>query len=507
MSVLNGDSGDNSIVGSDLSDKIFGFDGNDTLSGGAGADTIDGGTGNDVIDGGGDGDKLIGEDGDDVFLVSAGNDKISGGTGNDTLDFSDVGRHITLNLAYDTIAFRAPHQRQISDTHFSGIENAIGTGFNDELSGNRYNNVLIGLAGKDEISGEAGDDTINGGMGDDTLSGGNGNDTVIISQGNDTLNGGNGIDVLNFSDATVSLKISLALGHVHFKDSDGRGVTSFQNFEEVIGSAQNDAVRGDSGDDLLFSMDGRDTVHGGAGNDTINGGGNADRLFGDAGNDVFVVSQGMDRIDGGSGADRLDFYYSTGAIDLSLSDGHVKFANVNGSGETWFKNIENLQGSTHNDRLTGDDANNVLNGGDGNDHLRGGKGDDVLNSDAGNEVMTGGSGNDIFAFDLAPDAATNVDKITDFTEGNDHLFFYHGAFSHLKPVDGQDTGVSYHAIHSGEFQAGHTASAHSDTVRLIYNERTGNLYYDSDGNGSVHHVEVAHLSAHLHLTAADIDVY
>jgi hypothetical protein len=58
---LDGELGDDSIVGNDGSDVLSGFDGNDT---------IDAGAGDDVLDGGFDLDSLI---------AGAGNDTVSGG--------------------------------------------------------------------------------------------------------------------------------------------------------------------------------------------------------------------------------------------------------------------------------------------------------------------------------------------------------------------------------------------------------------------------------------------
>jgi Ca2+-binding RTX toxin-like protein len=61
---------------------------------------------------------------------------------------------------------------------------------------------------------------------------------------------------------------------------------SFRNFENLIGSAHNDDLTGNSAANWLF---------GGAGNDTLRGGGGADTLIGGDGNDVFVFARGFGR--------------------------------------------------------------------------------------------------------------------------------------------------------------------------------------------------------------------
>ncbi len=85
-----------------------------------------------------------------------------------------------------------------------------------------------------------------------------------------------------------------------------------------------------------------------------------------------------------------------------------------GSGNDTLLNIENLIGSSFNDRLTGNSGNNVLNGGLGND---------ILNGGSGRDLLTGGSGNDTFDFNALSELGlgTTRDVITDFTQGQDTI--------------------------------------------------------------------------------------
>jgi len=117
FTLLRGNGGNDSIIGSGMSDVINGGDGNDILLGKAGDDTLNGEdgndglsgfTGSDVIDGGrgfdrgfgGEGDDslfggnavdtLIGGNGDDTIAGNDGTDTLVGGTGNDDASIGDV---------------------------------------------------------------------------------------------------------------------------------------------------------------------------------------------------------------------------------------------------------------------------------------------------------------------------------------------------------------------------------------------------------------------------------
>jgi len=94
---------------------------------------------------------------------------------------------------------------------------------------------------------------------------------------------------------------------------------------------------------------------------------------------------------------------------------------------------ETLTGTARNDELKGDDGADSLSGGDGNDRLRGEGGNDTLDGAAGNDtlsggaganVLTGGQGHDTFQIDPHATASVDgLDRITDFTHGEDRLVF------------------------------------------------------------------------------------
>src|SRR5260221_270892 len=92
--ILNGNFGDDTLIGGAGGDSLSGGDGNNSESGGAGDDIIyaglgndsaDGGAGNDFIIGDAGHDSLVGGTGDDYLQGDAGNDNLTGGDGNDNL--------------------------------------------------------------------------------------------------------------------------------------------------------------------------------------------------------------------------------------------------------------------------------------------------------------------------------------------------------------------------------------------------------------------------------------
>ena len=89
---------------------------------------------------------------------------------------------------FSTIGVR---QGNSSITFGTRIEDAVGSGLNDELIGNDASNVMDGLDGNDSIWGGAGNDLLTGGVGNDRFFIGIGDDDDVISEnalaGRDTL--------------------------------------------------------------------------------------------------------------------------------------------------------------------------------------------------------------------------------------------------------------------------------------------------------------------------------
>jgi Ca2+-binding RTX toxin-like protein len=128
------------------------------------------------------------------------------------------------------------------------------------------------------------------------------------------------------------------------------------NIENLYGTAFDDTLWGNIGNNVISSDSGNDTILGDAGSDTING---------------------------GLGNDTMSYAASASAVTINLALGTASGGDA--AGDT-LSNIENLIGSSGNDTLIGDTNANSLAGGAGNDTLRGGDGADTLNGGSGTDT-------------------------------------------------------------------------------------------------------------------------
>ncbi|MFD0466280.1 hypothetical protein ACFQY9_34810 [Microvirga aerilata] len=143
--------------------------------------------------------------------------------------------------------------------------------------------------------------------------------------------------------------------------------------------------------------------------------------------------------------------------------------------------------------LTGTGSSNRLTGSSGNDKIDGKSGNDMLWGKGGSDVMVGGAGKDTFTFDTKP-GTKNVDVILDFSAKDDTIRLDDAVFTKLK--HGQ--------LSSSSFVTGEKALDSGD--RIIYNDKSGALYYDADGIGSTAAVKFAMIENRAKLTAADFIV-
>ena len=340
------------IIGSDEGDMITGDDDPNTLEGGGGIDELHGGGGGDTLKGGADGDTLYGDAGADILEGDAGEDTLYGGDDGDTLRGGSDGDTLYGEAGVDILEGG------------TGNDFLYGGDDGDTLRGGDNNDELYGEAGDDFLYGEAGDDTLAGGLGEDTLDGGTGT-------GKDTLSYANTDEGLGTRGVVVDL--SGSSGQTA-KDTDGNKLDTISNFENVIGSANDDKLTGDGN---------ANTLTGGAGNDILKGGAGADTLEGDAGDDTLEGGAGADKIYGGAGEDTASYASSTNGITVILTDS-TGAGTATGEGRDTFKSIENIRGGSGDDTLTGNDQVNTLEGGDGDDTLEGGEGADMLIGGADN---------------------------------------------------------------------------------------------------------------------------
>lgn len=202
-----------------------------------------------------------------------------------------------------------------------------------------------------------------------------------------------------------------------------------------------------------------------------------------------IRSDGGEAIDSTQGRITLDNRGTVaGAIRLAVDDaandvignhGRITSRSALGDGNDLFNGAAGIQGP--------------ISGEDGNDHLIGGRGKDAINGGAGLDLLTGGAGRDQFIFSGASlNAATNVDRITDFAPGIDAIVLAQDVFTKL-PAPGM--------LAASHFHIGPAAADASD--RIIYNPNTAFLFYDADGSGGAGEIHFATLAAHLSLHASD----
>ncbi|WP_430309517.1 retention module-containing protein [Pseudomonas sp. PONIH3] len=224
---------------------LTGTGGDDVLLAGAGDTTLNGGAGNDVLVAGAGNNSLHGGDGDDLLIGGPGNDLLDGGAGNDTASYAKATAGVTVDLGH------VGQQNTVGaglDT-LSGIENLIGSDYNDTLTGNDGDNLLNGGAGNDVLKGGAGNDILIGGPGNDTLTGGSGNDSFVWQKGDtghDTVTdftpGSDHLDLSQLLQGENATSASLD-DYLHFKVS-GSGVSVVSTIEvsSVAGAAPTQTI-------------------------------------------------------------------------------------------------------------------------------------------------------------------------------------------------------------------------------------------------------------------------
>jgi Ca2+-binding RTX toxin-like protein len=91
MALLQGEGGNDTLIGADGEDRLEGGPGRDQLYGNGGADRLSGGGGNDYLDAGPGSDRLYGDAADDWLLGGGSNDHLFGGSGSDIVDGGAAG--------------------------------------------------------------------------------------------------------------------------------------------------------------------------------------------------------------------------------------------------------------------------------------------------------------------------------------------------------------------------------------------------------------------------------
>lgn len=370
-------------------------------------------------------------------------------------DYLATGQQATETFTYSVLGWDGTSETQtVTITVTGGANEITGTLAANSISGTSKRDIIDGLAGNDTIYGLGGNDSINGGLDNDRLYGGIGGDLVDGSDGADYVYGEAG------NDTVVG-----GAGNDRLYGGDGN-----DNLDGSIGA---DLLYGDAGDDVLTGSDLANTLNGGTGVDTMAGGAGSDRYYVDNSADVIIelATAGTDTV------------YTT--IDFTLG-ANLENMIINGNAAI------NGTGNSLVNRLTGNGANNVLAGLGGNDRLSGGVGNDVLNGGVGRDILTGGAGADEFQF--AEFGSTNYDTVVDFSGAEDTVQLSAAVF-----------GLATGALAQSAFVLG--AAATNADQHILYNQASGDLYFDVDGNGAGTRHLIASLVDGTALTYADIFVF
>jgi len=376
------------ISGSKFDDVLIGDQKDNVIRGMEGNDIIRGGGGNDVLIGDSGYNKLYGESGDDKFILGMGDNEVEGGDGIDTVSYQYSNFGVTVDLNEKT----GQVGKYFEDT-YKEIENAIGSNYNDHLTGDEKNNRLVGLDG------------------DDIIEGGEGDDIIAPGEGKDIVNGGEGKDTVDYSSETKEA-ITIDLKKIIVKGGSAEG-DKLISIENVVGTKFNDSLTGDNNDNMLNGYDGDDIIHGGKGSDVLVGGKGKNELYGEEGNDELFVGEGENIANGGEGRDTVNYSNAKGPVKINLQE--KKGEKSNGLTDSFIE-IENAMGSIFDDHIIGDEEDNHLYGNDGNDIIEGGEGSDTINGGKGNNKLFGGKGSDNFKL-------IEGNNIVDGGEGSDTVTY------------------------------------------------------------------------------------
>jgi RTX calcium-binding nonapeptide repeat (4 copies) len=215
------------------------------------------------INGEGGDDQLVGGNGPDHFLDGPGSDNVNGGAENDTIaEYGPVGEDDVFSggPGSDQIAwadFQAPMR---VDLRIAGRQDT-GAGGKDLLTG--FESATTS-GGNDVLIGTDGDNDLDTGDGDDLVAGLGGADRIWAGPGNDTAS-------YATPPAGVSQGVAVDLSKLGMdQDTGGAGVDKLDGVQNVIGSPFSDELTGNLADNRFEIRDGSgDRVTCAAGADTV----------------------------------------------------------------------------------------------------------------------------------------------------------------------------------------------------------------------------------------------
>ncbi|WP_427500878.1 calcium-binding protein [Methylomonas sp. MED-D] len=266
-------------------------------------------------------------------------------------------------------------------------------------------------------------------------------DVVLVKSGNDLL--------ITFSDTSDSLR----LVDWYFQDDEPELIFDDDEWSYSFASALGTTLMGSALNDNLVSPDDYSW--------TLIGQLGSDNIIGKGGNDTLVGGEGSDTLAGGNGDDTYDLDASDGLVDSVLEyDGEgtdtVYITGV--QAYTLTANVENaisngtglsLAGNTLDNQLTGDAGTNTLKGNAGADTLIGLDGNDTYSVDNANDhvIENAGEGNDTVYSSVSyalPDNVENLGLIGSAAinatgNGLDNIIYGNAAANILRGGAGTDT--------------------------------------------------------------------
>ncbi len=339
-------------------DTIHAYGGDDVVIAGSGRDTLYGGAGNDHLDGG---------RGNDFFISGQGADWLYGGEGSDTVVyFGNDARSAGVTVNLDT--GKGQGSDADGDTYVS-IENVRGSQYADIITGNDGANILNGRGGADRLYGLEGDDVLVA------------NDGVAVH-----LDGGAGTDIVDFSNFTAGISVDLVSGSASHRAGTGTSLANpivdrLIDIENIVATDHDDLIIGDTHDNTVIAGLGRDLYLLGQGHDVVD---YRNLILSRSDNNgvwVDLIHRELIRVEAGDGV-------TSNFLVHGLSQ------------------VEEVWGSTYNDRLYGSHSNDVLAGYFGKDIIRAKGGDDLIYAWADGDKIFGGLGTDTVDYGFTGEGVT-----------------------------------------------------------------------------------------------------
>ena len=375
------------------------------------------------------------------------------GNGVDTYDLSNYSTGVSIDLKPGASSVTSATQlAYLGDGHYAAgnvynaylyngdarsyIENAIGGGGNDTLTGNAIANSLTGNGGNDTLVGGTGNDTIDGGAGTDlaVFSGAKADDSItynsttqtftIADQRSGTPDGTDtvvGVENFKFADGTFASSSftgpPVSVNHAPTDETISGGVIAENSANgSVVGTVT--GVDPDPGAVLTYSLlddaGGRFAIDSATGKLTV---ANGSLLDYEAATSHGIVVRATDQ--GGLFVDKTFTIQLTDVPGVTLTGTDPSVSGVKLPG--LFSGNDTLTGTSEADTLNGLGGADVLKGLGGNDTLVGGAGNDTIDGGAGTDlaVFSGAKANYLITYNSTTQTFTIADQRSGTPDGTD----------------------------------------------------------------------------------------